>query len=195
MKRIGKLITVFIWLSSLLNAEIIFSLQDQYFENAYKQSVKASLYEMKNVSISMVNILQYNDGTYESPRDGTFVITLKKPISNFNIGIKGMYESIHKGKTPSIVVKSDTGNEIVISFDKDKIIMDGIVFKIKELYKKTLNFNIEKNNHLLVISVNGQVFLKKDINKFGNLNKVEQIILGNSGYSADRLYDITISSK
>jgi len=188
------------FVSSILNAEIIFSLQDQYFENAYKQSTKVSLYEMKNVSVSMVNVFQHKEGGYYLSYfsgSGTMIVALKKIISNFNISIKGQYKSTYKGGTPSICIKSDKGKEFVVAFDENQVILNGKVFKINELYKKVLNINIEKNDKNLKITINGQVFLKKTIKDFENLNKVEFLMSNTDGYlkTSDRLYDLTISSK
>lgn len=185
-------------LVTTLQAEILFDLQDQYFEYAYKQNSKTAHYELPNVKVSTVNIYQAKDGRYvtNNASSGIFIVKLNKAVEKFNVSVKANYRSTYNGRTPSIVLKTDTGREFVISFDKHQLVIQNKIFTVGELHKKTLHINIEKIDDVLVTSINGQVFYRYEMREFVNLKRVEQMITNVGGISSeDCLYDISIAVK
>lgn len=181
-----------------LQAEILFDLQDQFFENAHKQSTQASIYELPKVKVSTINLYQTFGGEYVTPpkEAGIIAVKLKKEIKYFNVSFKAKFRSTYDSKTPSIVLKSDTGVEFVISLDKQQLVIQNKVFSIGELHKKTLHVNMEKIDDVIVTSVNGQVFYNVEIQELSNLKRVEMIINNSTGSSTqDLIYDLVVSSK
>ncbi|MDF1874298.1 hypothetical protein JHD48_00965 [Sulfurimonas sp. SAG-AH-194-I05] len=194
-----KKIIIFLMLSvSFLNAQMVFDLQAQYFSNAYGQNSKASLYALENLNVTTVNLYQATDGRYvtNNASSGTFSVRLTNTVSNFNVSIKAKYKSTYNSRTPSIVLKSDLGEEFVISYDKNEIIIQNKIFRVIGLHDKVLHVNIQKKDDLFVTSINGQVFSKVKLETFVNLKKVEQTINNVGGVSSeDSLYDLTIYAK
>ena len=198
MNKLIKYLVFSLFASNMLHAEIIFDLQDQYFEYAYKQESKAAHYELPNVNVSTINVYQAKDGRYitNNASSGTIIVKLKKEIEYFNVSVKANYRSTYNGRTPSIVLKSDEGIEFVMSFDKHQVVIQNKIFTVGELHKKTLHINIERKDDILVTSINGQIFYNYEMKEFKNLKRVEQMITNVGGVSSeDSLYDISIAVK
>lgn len=197
MKKLAKVVLIGLLAVSSINAKEIFNLQDQYFEKAHKGDYGAALYDLKEVTVSTVNIIQSkSSGRYftREGESGSISIKLKQSVTNFNVSVKANYGSITKGRNAILTLKSDTGKEYTLSFYDDKIIMNNKEIIIKGYDDEILNTNIEKNGDTITCSINGKIVLAQDIKDFSTLKSIEKSI---SYYSTsfklyDSLYGISI---
>lgn len=197
MTKLIKIILVGLLTLSSLNAKTIFDLQDQYFENAYKQDTKDGVYDLKDVQVHMANVYQMKSGEYvtSQKRSGIIKVKLKKNIQYFSVAVNAKYRSIASSGTSLIVITSNKGKQKTIVFEEGKISIGKNSFKIKNLYNTLLNILIKKTQSSFEIIINGQTFKKFDIKSFGALSSVKLLVnTGTSNYH-DYLYDFSIISE
>lgn len=181
-----------------LHAKMIFDLQEQYFEHAYNQSSKSGLYKLPNVSVSTINILQQKDGKYvtDFASSGMLIVRLNEIKENFSMSMKARYKSTYFMRSTSIMLKSDDGEEFIIMFNKDEVVVQEKKIPYQGLNEEILNIAIKKAGDTFGVFINGQLISQYNMPTFIALKRVEQSINNISGVSSqDSIYDMVISDK
>lgn len=198
MTKLLKYIFLVLITLTTLQGKILFDLQEQYFEHAYTQSSRTGLYQLPHVNVSTVNILQAKDGKYvtEFSSSGTLLVRLNQEREDFRISIKARYKSTYFLRSSSIVLKSEDGEEFIIMFNKNQIVISGKVFHYKDLDKKIFHIGIKKEKEKFTVFIDGKLISEYNMPTFGSLKRIEQSLNNISGISSqDCLYDMVISGK
>lgn len=183
---------------SSLHADIVFDLQEQYFEHAHEQNSNAGLYKLENATVSTVNLHQSKNGQYITEYDssGMLIVRVNKPLKDFSISIKARYKSTYKLRTSSIVLKSNNGDEFIIILQNNQIIIQNETYTYQGLYQNMIHLNIEKVDGVFKTSINGKLLSAYKMEKFTLLKRLEQTINNVNGVSSqDCIYDTVIAGK
>lgn len=199
MKKLTKIILCGLLTISSLKAETIFDLQEQYFENAYKQYTNQSLYDLKNVQVVMTNMYQANTGEYltSNGQRGKMQFKLKSPLENFAVILDILAKSVYtdNNQVMMIIFKNTNGIQKVISLtNRKELVIDGKKFEIKDLYNTPLNIAFNKKDDIVEFILNGQTFVKSESKEFASLESIEFLLGQEKGY-ADLLYSLSIIKK
>lgn len=181
MKKLIKVLLVVGLLVSTVTAKgvKIFDLKEQYFSGTMIKKGQEGFGQENRYKLEKVIVTtdtKFNEGSY---MHGLFTVDVKEPLANWNVNIKKKNGTDSSGEMTTIRVTSDSGVSYFISFNaesqdnKDYIQINNKNIITKKIQKQKLTVSVSKKNNMVLFSINGKAFLKKDAKTFGNLVKVE----------------------
>jgi hypothetical protein len=192
-----KIIYTLLLVKSLLSAETVFSLDEQYFSENNGTTAKLSTYDLVKTQVTTNLIVRNGSYTYDKT-GGYFKVKLKKPLDEWGVNVSAFYVmATHEKRNRSIVLISGT-DTISLNFKNEKISYDGeIICSGEKLQNYSINIKRDKKNRVVIKTGCAKPKIIENID-FEKLEEVEVQITAESfnmvAYQ-DKLLNLVIAGK
>lgn len=197
MKKLALNLLLPLIMTASLQADIKFDLHAQHFSTALAGNYEGARYELPTAFAS--TNLSYVDGRYTTADDnGYFNVALKTPALNWGVTLDvSCY--LYKEER-SVKVTSDSGDSVMVTFDKDDIRFNGQTVLTDLDFAERITVGFVKNGNDIEVSINGNLVGATTRPNFGKLKYAEVQLITENDYSSstlhhDDLHSLTVGSR